>query len=280
MEIEQMDRIYLKVRRIQGWLPPHACRLIAILDAVQKGEGIRGNLFEIGVWHGKSAIPLASLLADEESLGVCDIFDDTDANGNSLKLRRLQENMSRFFADTSFLRVYPRSSRELSRDDVSADCRLIHIDGAHDSLNVYEDLVLAESCVHEQGAIVMDDAFQAMWPGVSDGIYRFMYERPDQLVPLVFGFRKLVLVRSSAVAHYSEHFADSRVLKERFSGGGPYLYRRETLLGHPVHVYFERVSVQAAFCPELVKVAATQFPWLRNPVTRRVNRWLRKLLGR
>jgi hypothetical protein len=279
MEIDQADRIYRKIKGIQGWFLPHACRLFALLDGCQKQQGVTGNLFEIGVWHGKSAVLIAAMLQANELLGTCDIFDDYGADGQSAKLTRFQRNMERHFGNTPFLRIYSKSSRDLTREDLTSNCRIIHVDAAHDSCNVYEDLVLAESCLHDQGAIIMDDAYQLRWPGVTDGIYRFLYTHPDQLVPLVCGFNKLVLVRPNADADYVDRLTDSTELKARVGGAGPYVYKVESIMGHPVHCYFDRPQVQAAFFPRLTTAAFKRFPWLRNPATRQLNRWIKKIRG-
>jgi hypothetical protein len=220
------------------------------------------------------------MLSENESFGVCDIFDDAPASGDSLKLRSFRKNMIRFFDDISFLTIYAKSSRDLTSAEVSTNCRLFHIDGGHDTNNVYLDLILAESCLHAQGAIIMDDAYQPAWPGVMDGIYRFMHERPNRLAPLIYGFKKLVLVRPEAIGIYSDGMANAKALMGRVADKGPYLYKSEEIMGYSMHTYYEPMPVQAAFCPELVTAVSKKLPWVRNPITRWLNKSLRKLRGR
>src|SRR5687767_10517483 len=71
---EQAVRLVRQTRRIDGWLAPGAVYLFALTDRVQKQHGIVGNLFEIGVHHGKSAMVLGAMARASERLGVCDIF--------------------------------------------------------------------------------------------------------------------------------------------------------------------------------------------------------------
>lgn len=278
VETEQMDQVFLQVRSIDGWLVPHACRVFAILDTCQKQHGVEGNLFEIGVWQGKSVVPLAKLLRTNETLGACDIFDDIGSDGQSNKMRRFRENIARCLGEAPYLRIYPKSSRELTQEEVTPGCRLIHIDGGHDAYNVFEDLVLAETCLHEKGAIVMDDAYLSSWPSVTDGIYRFLYQKPRAMVPLLCGFKKLVLVRPGAVDLYRGALTNAPVLKERFVGYGPYNYKQDLVMNEPTHVYFDR-AVGAAYFAGLANAATKRLPWLRNRFTRGINRQLKKFRG-
>lgn len=142
---------------------------------------------------------------------------------------------------------------------------------------MYEDLVIAESCLHADGAIILDDAYAPRWPGVMDGIYRFLYEHPNRLVPLVSGFAKLVLVRPGTPDNYAAELTDSPVLKERFGGRGPHNYKRDVVMGTTMHTYF---PTPPATPEELIRAAAERLPWLHNPVTRRLNRSLRKFRDR
>ena len=73
---QKLARQYVKkIRRIQGWFWPAAAHLFAMLDEIQKINGITGNLFEIGDYHGKSAALLGGMVNPQrERLGVCDTF--------------------------------------------------------------------------------------------------------------------------------------------------------------------------------------------------------------
>jgi len=60
-------RDYLdQTRDVEGWFFPIDAHLFAIFDEIQKREGIRGNLFEIGVHHGKTALFLSRMAAPDE----------------------------------------------------------------------------------------------------------------------------------------------------------------------------------------------------------------------
>src|SRR5512133_2585130 len=75
---------YLKATRgVEGWFFPIDASLFGMIDAIQKREEITGDLFEIGVHHGKTAIVLARMAAPGEALGVCDVFEQQELNADS-----------------------------------------------------------------------------------------------------------------------------------------------------------------------------------------------------
>jgi len=66
--------------RVDGWFFPVDAYAFGMIDEIQKRESISGNLFEIGVHHGKTAIFLARAAAPGEIVGVCDVFEDQQLN--------------------------------------------------------------------------------------------------------------------------------------------------------------------------------------------------------
>ena len=64
---------YLSVKdSVPGWFLDIDARLFLGVNALQTGRGIRGNLLEIGAYHGKSAILLGYCLQPGERLVVSD----------------------------------------------------------------------------------------------------------------------------------------------------------------------------------------------------------------
>ena len=62
-----------KVDAISGWFGFHSYALWRSLLDFQKAGNLRGDLFEIGVWRGRSASVLASYCRDDETLYLCDL---------------------------------------------------------------------------------------------------------------------------------------------------------------------------------------------------------------
>lgn len=195
------DRLLRRIRGINGWFWPAAGYLLCWLDEIQKNLGIRGNIFEIGAYHGKSAALLAHLLVrPHESLGVCDLFGDPDPGSNGVVGFRaaFERNMRRFTAAPDEIRIVQRDAADLTVQDTGAPCRIFHIDGGHSAEHVYDDLHTADRSLHPQGIVVLDDFHNFAWPGVAEGFFRFMADRPGVFAPVAAGFNKGILIRPDA----------------------------------------------------------------------------------
>jgi hypothetical protein len=196
---------YLKAtQQIEGWFFPIDAHLFAIVDAMQKAKNVRGNFFEIGAHRGKTAIFFAQLASADEILGVCDVFDrqefniDCSGSGN----REQFENNMRRYASAVNLRVFVKPSSELTTGDTTKNCRFFHIDGGHRPQDVYADLATADRALLVEGIVAVDDVFNANWPGVSEGVYRYLAERPNVFVPIVIGGNKVLFTRPDMAQRY------------------------------------------------------------------------------
>jgi len=187
---------YLRATRsVEGWFFPIDAYLFAAIDEIQGREGITGNLFEIGVHHGKTAIFLARMLRAGEVLGVCDVFEQQDLNRDHSGegSRELFEKNMRALGGPA--RVFAKSSHELTVADTTANCRFFHIDGGHRPEDVLADLKTAARALHAAGIVALDDLFDPSWPGVSEGFYRSLAARPDTFTPILIGGNKVLLAR-------------------------------------------------------------------------------------
>jgi hypothetical protein len=205
---------YLRsTRDVEGWFFPIDAYLFALVDRIQKDEGIPGNLFEIGVHHGKTAIFLGRAAARDELVGVCDVFGEQHFNvdrsgegshelfaANMRKLGNIAENRVRIFACRS---------DALTTADTTTACRFFHIDGGHRPNDVYDDLRTAVAALLPEGVVAVDDLFNSNWPGVSEGFYQFVREHPLALAPILIGGNKVFLTRPAAAHIYERHWAGS-----------------------------------------------------------------------
>lgn len=184
---------------VKGWFFPIDVSLFAAVDEIQRMEGVKGNLFEIGVHHGKSTILLAKVKRADEVLGVCDIFEDQglnkDASGKGDREIFLGNMRSLAGVEEGGLRVFSKSSSDLTVDDTTGACRFFHIDGGHWPEIVLSDLKTADRALLPEGVVAVDDVFNPNWPGVGEGFYRFIREVPDRLIPIAIGANKVFLAR-------------------------------------------------------------------------------------
>jgi hypothetical protein len=60
---------------VPGWFLEVDAHVFVGMDSVQRARGIHGDLLEIGVYYGKSAILLGYCVRPGEHLVVCDVFE-------------------------------------------------------------------------------------------------------------------------------------------------------------------------------------------------------------
>jgi SAM-dependent methyltransferase len=194
---------------VKGWFFPIDVSLFGAIDEIQKMESVKGNLFEIGVHHGKSTILLAKSKQADETLGVCDIFEEQglnkDASGKGDREIFLGNMRSLAATGEDALRVFAKSSMDLTVADTTDACRFFHIDGGHWPEIVLSDLKTADRALLPEGVVAVDDVFNPNWPGVGEGFYQFSREYPDRLVPIIIGANKVFLARPQFVETFRKY---------------------------------------------------------------------------
>jgi hypothetical protein len=175
---------YLRQKEtVRGWLQDIDARIILAIDGLQRAAGISGNLLEIGVSDGQSAILLGYCLQASERLVVCDTFEnlaDPALHHQGLRRREFEQNYLRFHL--TLPDIIAGRSNEIDRDRLAAHFRLIHVDGSHAYADIRADILIALRLLGPGGVVILDDWAQAHAPGVALAIWE-EYARGD-LIPL------------------------------------------------------------------------------------------------
>jgi hypothetical protein len=224
-------QLYLKhgYKFVNGWMLPTAANMIVALAAVQEARAISGNVVEIGVHEGKLFILLYLLMRDDERAVAIDLFADQTQNvdhSGAGNLDKFRANLSRH-ADTRRLVVHEGDSRALDgaalKRLAAGVYRLISIDGGHTAEITAHDLAIAVEALAPGGIIILDDCFNDMWPGVSEGVHRYFRE-PRNILPFAIGANKTFFcapdsiplyrdaLRAIATRTVEQHFLGARVL--------------------------------------------------------------------
>lgn len=226
---------------IEGWFWNEAAQMFLWIDYLQKKEGIEGDLFEIGVHHGKSTIMLGLMTnKSKEKLGTCDIFSYQELNishsGKGTKSKDIfLDNFKSYFDNIDFLNIYKKSSSKLSVGECGK-CRFFHIDGGHTVDETYNDLNLASSTITEKGIVAIDDFYHALWTEVTEGIFKFL-STSKSLLPFAIGFNKLFLCKPSMHKWYSEHI-QQKDWNNYIKGSRLQIFEKN-LLGIKVQIFIE-----------------------------------------
>jgi len=165
---------------VPGWLEERDLRLLAEVDRLHQVHGIDGDLLEIGVYHGKTAIVLGLLLHARQRLALCDVFGDQSklSPENRIEGETWYDRYGMADFERSYLRFHPElptvwamPSTEIDADGLAGTFRLLHIDGSHNYEVVRQDIRTAEQLLGEGGVVVFDDWCTAHNPGVALAIW-------------------------------------------------------------------------------------------------------------
>ena len=192
-----------KIDALSGWFGFHSYALWRSLLDFQAAEGLRGDLFEIGVWRGRSAAVLAAYCRDDETLHLCDLEIDGEA------IRAAFESVGA--AVRKAVAISAPSSELPGRLDLRAmhkSVRWMHLDGEHTGAAVYDELELAHQLVRADGLVVIDDFFSPRYPSKTTEAVRYLEKNPFHFRLFAVGFNKGYFCRPESLARYMDFAAD------------------------------------------------------------------------
>ena len=194
--------------RIDGWMYQTTALAMMELLWLQEEAGHTGNIAEIGIHHGCSALALIAAARPEETVFAIDLFDQQDLNidasgGGSLTAFR--EHLRYLFPQAQVTTIAQSSTniRGAEREHGLAQLRFFSIDGGHTRALTLNDLAIADASLAPHGIAVLDDVFNANWPGVASGLFAFLGGRHD-LAPFTIFPNKVFLCRSAFRDFYRE----------------------------------------------------------------------------
>lgn len=172
-----VKEVFNKIKDIQGWFNIDDCSHFKLLLSMQTLMGIKGDLFEIGSFHGRSTAMMAWCLEEDENIHVCDAFEEhtDDFYENKPSPKRLIANIKKVNPSLNINKIviYQCLSNNLTID-INQKFRFIHIDGGHSAEQVYFDLNLSNKFLIQKGIIAIDDYKHNNWPGVTHGVEKFL----------------------------------------------------------------------------------------------------------
>jgi hypothetical protein len=186
-----------KIDAIPGWFGFHSyCLWRSLLD---RQAAMEGDLFEIGVWKGRSASVLATYRKDREKLYLCDLRLDEPA------VRSAVESVGARY--TNIVPLSGPSSDlpgKLDLQSMYQAVRWLHIDGEHTGTAVWRELELANRIVTQEGLVVVDDFFSPRYPANTTEVIRYLEKNPFHFRLLAVGFNKGYLCRPESLPLYMD----------------------------------------------------------------------------
>jgi hypothetical protein len=200
-------------RTVRGWLQPGALSVLWSILEIHERADIRGDVAEIGVYHGRLFVMFALSLRSDERAHAIDPFT-MPATGPFRA--QFEANLAAAAIDPICTDVHEMLSEAIEIGSASRYLgtapRLISIDGAHTRENVMHDLSLAEECLSQQGIVAVDDFFNPWCADLSEGVFEYLRHNrnlvavalADSSGPRATGAPKLFLARPDSAEMYRE----------------------------------------------------------------------------
>ncbi len=173
--------LFTRIRTIPGWFTYDDCVHFHLVLRMQELMDMRGDMLEIGSYHGRSTACMAAYLRPHETLVVCDAFAQPtdDVYPDRPSPEGLQRNLLSMHPQLDWQQVDVRVglSRDLQLGE--AQFRFIHIDGGHSQAEALTDMQLCAAHLAPQGVMVVDDYENAYWPGVTAAVDAFLAAHGD-----------------------------------------------------------------------------------------------------
>lgn len=261
-------KLLSQTAHIEGWLLTEAGMLLAMVDEFQKEKDIVGDVFEIGVHHGKSATFFSNLLRPSESLHICDLFGmegnaSSSGSGNESIFKRNMEA----YAPKPVTIYHKCLSSKLSADNLGKNYRFFHVDGGHNPDEALGDLILASKVLHAEGVIVLDDPFRVEWPGVTEALIVFLQLNKD-FEAIVVGFNKILLARKSVASQYKS-FVTNNQNRLNYDIAFPWEHKQLPFAGASLDIFFIPTRyVKLNTTKVRISKFLVKYPTLRNVIAK------------
>lgn len=195
--IQETTRQPHRLDDVPGWFPVLDQLLFDWFLNRQETAEMRGDLLEVGVYMGKSAIFVGRHQQPGERYTVCDLFEgDAPDDANQAESTKSYSALTRRVFEHNYLsfhdelpRVLQGPSSVVSGEVEARSCRFVHIDASHLYEHVHGDIGAARELLLPDGIVVLDDFRSEHTPGVSIATWEAVLNRG--LRPICLSTQKL-----------------------------------------------------------------------------------------
>lgn len=201
-------------RVVDGWFDKRLITVLLLIDQFQTKNNISGNLAEIGVWQGRSFIPLMHCAKADEYAAAIDCFEsyefNRDNSGGFCNFKPFMNNITQFCSQPDKLKIIKGDSFKLTHTDYlnamgnGKGFRIFSVDGCHEAATTAMDMENVCKCLVDGGVIIMDDYFSPGWPGVSEGVNAFMNNNVNVVKPFLITMNKIFFSQPEYAKQYHD----------------------------------------------------------------------------
>ena len=186
---------------VPGMSSRFAAAICCGLLRLQTEMGVSGPIVEVGPFEGRFFIALALGLAPgEHALGI-----DTFNWPNQGLLDLFHSHCARHGLARERYTAIKANVRDLTAGDIQTTLggpiRFWHLDGDHSREQLLADLALAESTLHSQGIICLDDMLHPGYPLLVVAVHEWLEQHPDWRVLCVIDREDIVAAAKFLLCH-------------------------------------------------------------------------------
>jgi hypothetical protein len=188
----------LALDTVPGQLLSVDARLLIELDRQQYLHGIRGDIVDIGAYHGRTASLFGYFVRHRsDRLMVCGLFDKAASTSDETcgEIERHYACSQQEF-EAQYLRFHAvlptiigNPSAQLDEAAKAQGCRLVHIGTSRGYDAVKRDISIAQRLLAPGGVVIFDDFCEPLNPGAAVAIWEEVLG--SRFVPICMTFNKL-----------------------------------------------------------------------------------------
>lgn len=179
-----------QIMAIPGWFDRIDVGAFRVLLPETASHLMGGDLAELGVYQGKSAVLLGSYLQPGEILTVIDLFGaDAGNSANTRENREQYPELTRNQFEVTYKAIHgvlpvvvQDVSSAITEHASPGSHRFVHIDASHLFEHVVKDIAAARILLKPDGVVVLDDyrtehtpgVAAAAWEAMSAGLHPFL----------------------------------------------------------------------------------------------------------
>ena len=186
---------------VRGMSSRFAATICGHIIRRQSELGINGHIAEVGTFEGRFFIAMALGLAPgEHALGI-----DTFNWPNEGLLDLFHSHCARHGLPRGRYTAIKGNIRDIPVDEIEkalgGPVRFWHLDGDHSREQLLLDLALAESTLHRQGMICLDDMLHPGYPLLVVAVHEWLERHPDWRVLCVIDREDIVAAAKFVLCH-------------------------------------------------------------------------------
>jgi Methyltransferase domain len=179
-----------KIELVPGWLDYRNAQLFVTLSSSRLLGA--GNFLEVGVFFGKSAVAMGYGRNNDEKIVLIDPFEtilipsnnyDENSQVSLYKDLTLTKMLNFFsFAHKLHPEIHVGSSKDIL-PQITDQFKFIHLDGAHNYIDVKKDIEYSLKLLSKRSILVFDDYMHSEYPGVTKAINEAIVG--DLIIPIL-----------------------------------------------------------------------------------------------